>query len=131
VSSGISEALLIHRDGTFLARYPLLVPSAGDWVAQARALIEMMNRVNASLGPGPSELQELTFGDTALRLELSAHLVLMAVVAGPVRPALVRRLRGVLEDLEMNYHAALTAWTGRPADLVGVDAFLRHLVARG
>lgn len=129
MSSRIAEAVLIHRDGTFLARYPPMTPDAGDWAAHARALLEMMETVNASFGSRSNELRELTFGEATLRIEVSPHLVLAAVVLGRVHPALVRQLRAVLDDLELNYHGPLARWTGRPQDLAGVASFLRPLVA--
>ncbi len=129
VSSGVTEAILLHRDGTFLARYPLLAPSPVEWAAQARALLDMMAAVDASFGPGTGGLRELEFGDTTLRVDVSPQLVLVTIVSGRVRPALVRRLADLLVDLELNYRTALANWKGRAEDLVGVDKFLRGLVA--
>ena len=128
VSSRVVEAILIHRDGTFLARCPLVARDAKDWAAHARALLELMETVNTSFGSASNELRELTFGDTTLRIEVSPHLVLAVVVRGRVRPGLVRRLRAALDDVEFDYHAALAGWTGRPEALAGVGAFLQRLV---
>ncbi len=125
MSSGVTEAILLHRDGTFLARYPLLAPTSVEWAAQARALLDMMAAVDASFGSDSGGLHELEFGDTTLRVAVSPRLVLVAVVQGRVRPALVRRLGDLLEDLELNYRTALSNWRGRPEDLAGVDVFLR------
>jgi hypothetical protein len=128
VPSDVQEAILIHRDGTFLGRYPLLSPSPVDWSAQARALLDMMNSVGASLASAPHALRDLQFEDTTLHLEIGEQLILVTVIVGRVRPSLVRRLRAFLEDLELNYRDALAHWEGRPEGFVGLDRFLRRIV---
>lgn len=131
MSSGVTEAILLHRDGTFLARYPLLAANSVAWAAQARALLDMMAAVDASFGSEKGGLHELEFGETTLRVDVGPRLVLVTVVQGRVRPSLVRRLAVLLEDLELNYRSALAAWRGHSEDLAGVDTFLRGLVTGG
>lgn len=128
VSSRIQEAILIHRDGTFLGRYPLVSRSPVEWAAQARALLDMMNAVGASFSARPEGLQDLEFEGVTLHLDIGGRLILVSVVEGRVRPALARRLRQFLEDLEVEYHATLATWAGRPEGFDDLDRILRHLV---
>ena len=128
VSSGIREAILIHRDGTFLGRHPLVNPSPVDWAAQARALIDLMDAVGASFDSAPEQLRDLQFEDLTLHLEVGDQLILVSIVEGRVRPALARRVRACLVDVEMNFHAALASWDGRPERFAGIDRMLRGLV---
>ena len=127
----MQEAILIHRDGTFLGRYPLFSPTSVEWAAQARALLDMMDALGMSFSSAPEGLHDLEFEGTTLHLEVGEHLILATVVDGRVRRSLARRLRDFLENLEMNYHTVLANWAGRYETFEGLDSLLRGLVVGG
>lgn len=124
----IEEAILIHRDGTFLCRYPQRTTTEIDWVTQARALLDMMDALGTTFDSAADALADLRFGDTTLHFTVGGSLLLVTVIRGRVGGSLARRLTSFLEELELAHWSVLGHWSGRPEALEVARDDLRRLV---
>ena len=130
MAPAIEEAILVHRDGTFLSRYPLLATTGVDWAAQAQSLFDVMDAVGASFHAGPGDLRDLQFDTGTLHFTVGHVLILVTLVQGRPGAFLRRRLMNFLEDLEERYEVALSRGRVRPEDLPEIGVYLRHLVVK-
>jgi len=128
MAPAIEEAILIHRDGTFLGRYPLATTGEIDWSVKAPGLIRAMDAMGKSLELAAPELRELRFEDVTVRFTVGKALILVSVVRGRVRRPLAEQMQAFVGDLEAAYGSVLAGWDGDPSGFRGVDAHLKRLV---
>lgn len=122
----IEEAFLVYRDGVLISHLSRTLVGEKDEDVLSGMLTAVQEFVREAFRYGERrELQQMDFGDYRILIERGKFVYLAVVYSGDESPAVRKKVRGVIEQIEGEYGRVLEKWDGDMESVVGAQDVMR------
>jgi hypothetical protein len=124
----IEDIFLMYKDGRLIHHATRRIKADMDVEIITSMLKAVQDFVRDSFGRASgSELGAMEYGESKILLQKGEQTILAAVILGTEPSDLRAEMRGVINNIEAEYHTLLVKWNGSLDSLSGVKKFLSAL----